>query len=81
MSQPLSASTSSDNDAKADQIAHRFFNKFALLVSDARATAPVFLPKQRVDKWVSETGCVVEAYLTECSSISRRPRLSSSRTR
>lgn len=51
MSQPLSASNSSVNDGKADQIAHKFYNKFVLLVSDARATAPVLLPKVRVDKW------------------------------
>ncbi|KZV81703.1 hypothetical protein EXIGLDRAFT_628062, partial [Exidia glandulosa HHB12029] len=51
MSQALSASTSSDNDAKADQIAHKFFNKFALLVADARATQPVLTPRPRLDKW------------------------------
>ncbi|EJD41889.1 hypothetical protein AURDEDRAFT_115310 [Auricularia subglabra TFB-10046 SS5] len=46
MSQPEPA------NAKADQIAHKFFNKFALVVTDARATAPgVPQPRPKVDKW------------------------------
>lgn len=41
----------SNDTQKADQIAHRFYTKLALVVNHARATAELN-PQTKVDKWV-----------------------------
>ncbi|KAF8576025.1 hypothetical protein K439DRAFT_1362540 [Ramaria rubella] len=45
----MSLPTTNDSSSKADQIAHKFFSKFALLLHHARAIP--HLPQSRVDKW------------------------------
>jgi len=37
--------------SRADQIGHRLFHKFALVVADARVSNPIPVPKIKVDRW------------------------------
>lgn len=51
---PTTVSSSVQNVQKADQIAHRFFIKFLLILAASRSTALEHGPRSsKVDKWVS----------------------------